>query len=72
MLFLPAGPWPMPQMGGCPTGGGGVEGGGCSGGGGLEAIMLNSKSEVSSLTPTPLWKWYTIRIVTATLRKLVS
>lgn len=56
MLFLPAGPWPMPQMGGCPTGGGGVEGGGCCGGGGLEAIMLNSKSEVSSLTPTPLWK----------------
>lgn len=52
MLFLPAGPWPMPKMGGCPVGGGGVDGG--SGGGGLEAIMLNSKREVSSLTPTPL------------------
>lgn len=56
MLFLPAWPWPMPQMGGCPTGGvgggGGVSGGGV--GGGLEAIMLNSKREVNSLTPTPL------------------
>lgn len=54
MLFLPPGPWPMPQMGGCPVGGGGVDGGGGGGGGGLEAIMLNSKREVSSLTPTPL------------------
>lgn len=38
MLFLPAVPWPMPKMGGCPVGGGGADGGG-----GLEAIMLNSK-----------------------------
>lgn len=54
MQFLPAWPWPMPQMGGCPIGGGGVDGGGGCGGGGLESIMLNSKREVSSLTPTPL------------------